>query len=176
MTGARSEVCVGSVLFTDLVGFTQFNDAVGDVQAVEVLDRQTQLATHALNGQRDGRLVKELGDGLMLWFGNPGTAVEVALNLMGSVEAARHAGDFPLAIRMGIHHGEALTRGDDVVGATINVGARVADLAGPGELLVSDVALDAMDTTARDQLQRAPVGPVRVKGVSEPVWLQRISR
>ncbi|MBT5864070.1 MAG: adenylate/guanylate cyclase domain-containing protein [Ilumatobacter sp.] len=176
MTTPGSEACTGSVLFTDLVGFTEFNDAVGDAQAVEVLDRQTLLAAEALNGQDDARLVKELGDGLMLWFGTANAAVDAALHLMGSVESARQHGAFPLAIRMGVHHGEALTRGDDVVGATINIGARVADLAGPGELLVSDVALNAMETEDRDVLHCASVGPVRVKGVREPVWLQRVSR
>jgi class 3 adenylate cyclase len=172
---AGSEACVGSVLFTDLVGFTEFNDAVGDARAVEVLDCQTRLAAQAIVGRPDARVVKELGDGLMLWFGHAGAAVDAALHLLSAVESARQEGSFPLAIRMGVHHGEALTRGDDVVGATINIGARVADLAGPGELLVSDLALDAMDAGHRDALRCASVGPVRVKGVSEPIWLQRVS-
>ncbi len=176
MTTATSQACVGSVLFTDLVGFTEFNDAVGDARAVEVLDRQTQLAAAAVAGQPAARVVKELGDGLMLWFGDADIAVEAALQLLSSVESARQNEGFPLAIRMGVHHGEALTRGDDVVGSTINIGARVADLAGPGELLVSDAALDTMDASRRNELQCASVGPVRVKGVREPVWLQRVSR
>lgn len=176
MTNTGSETCVGSVLFTDLVGFTEFNDVVGDIRAVEVLDRQTRLATQAVADHLDGRVVKELGDGLMLWFGDADAAVDAALQLLSSVEAERQNGVFPLAIRMGVHHGEALTRGDDVVGSTINIGARVADLAGPGELLVSDVALDAMAATRRDGLRCASVGPVRVKGVRAPVWLQRVSR
>jgi class 3 adenylate cyclase len=175
MSAATTEACVGSVLFTDLVGFTEFNDAVGDARAVEVLDCQTRLAAQAIVGQPDARVVKELGDGLMLWFGDAAAAVDAALHLLNAVEAARQEGSFPLAIRMGVHHGGALTRGDDVVGATINIGARVADLAGPGELLVSDLALAAMDAKRRDELQCTSVGPVRVKGVSEPVWLQRVS-
>jgi class 3 adenylate cyclase len=176
MTNAVSEACVGSVLFTDLVGFTEYNDAVGDIEAVEVLDRQTRLAAHAVAGHPDARVVKEIGDGLMLWFGCANAAVDAALQLLKSIEVERNKGSFPLAIRMGVHHGEALTRGTDVVGSTINIGARVADLAGPGELLVSDVALDAMDTARRDGLHCASVGPVRVKGVRAPVWLQRVSR
>jgi adenylate cyclase len=176
MSIAGSEACVGSVLFTDLVGFTEFNEAVGDARAVEVLDCQTQLAAQALVGQPDSRVVKELGDGLMLWFGDAAAAVDTALHLLSAVESARQDGSFPLAIRMGVHHGDALTRGDDVVGSTINIGARIADLAGPGELLVSDPTLDAMGAARRAEFQCASVGPVRVKGVSEPVWLQRISR
>jgi adenylate cyclase len=176
MSTAASQPCVGSVLFTDLVGFTEFNDAAGDQRAVEVLDQQTQFATAAVAAQSGGRLVKELGDGLMLWFTHAAGAIDAALHLLTSIEVARQEAAFPLAIRMGVHHGEAVTRGDDVVGSTINIGARVADLAGPGELLASDVALAAIDPAHLSTLQCASVGPVRVKGVSEPVWLQRVSR
>ena len=165
--------CVGSVVFTDLVGFTEFNDAAGDVRAVEVLDCQTQLAAQAVAGQPNGRVVKELGDGLMLWFGTADAAVAAALQLLESVETERQRGTFPLAIRMGAHHGEALSRGDDIVGHTINVGARISDLAGPSELLVSDEVIGALSDTG--PLHRHAVGPVRVKGVEQPIWIQRIT-
>ena len=175
MSTVAAPTCVGAVLFTDLVGFTEFNDVVGDANAIAVLDAQVEFASDAIRGHTDARVVKELGDGLMLFFADSAAAITAALELMESIEAARRAGSFPLAIRMGIHHGEAVARGNDVVGQTVNIAARISDLAGPGELLVSDDALDAAmgDITA---FGRTPIGPVRVKGVSEPVWLQRLSR
>ena len=175
MSPVTAPTCVGAVLFTDLVGFTEFNDAVGDARAVGVLDAQVEYAADALRGHADARVVKELGDGLMLWFTDAGAAVTAALDLMGSIETARRSGSFPLAIRMGIHHGEVVARGSDVVGQTVNIAARISNLAGPGELLVSDVALDALDRNNTTELHCAPIGPVRVKGVSEPVWLQRVT-
>ena len=175
MSSVTAPTCVGAVLFTDLVGFTEFNDAVGDARAVGVLDAQIEYAADALRGHADARVVKELGDGLMLWFTDAGAAVTAALDLMGSIETARRSGSFPLAIRMGIHHGEVVARGSDVVGQTVNIAARISNLAGPGELLVSDVALDALDRNNTTELHCAPIGPVRVKGVSEPVWLQRVT-
>jgi len=162
---------VGAVLFTDLVGFTEFNDAVGDVAAVDVLDAQLAFARDALGKCTDARIVKELGDGLMLWFPDPGEAIASAVRLMHSIDVARRAGAFPLAIRMGIHHGEVIARGDDVVGQTVNIAARISDLAGPGELLVSDRTLETCGDVLLDCV---PIGPVQVKGVSEPVWLQRV--
>ena len=171
MSAVSAPTCVGAVLFTDLVGFTEFNEVVGDAQAVTVLDAQTAYANAALRDQPDARIVKELGDGLMLWFADAGDAVAAAMDLMASIDAARKAGSFPLAIRMGIHHGEAVERGTDIVGRTVNIGARIADLAGPGELLVSDVALDRCTTA---EMHCSPIGPVQVKGVSEPIWLQRV--
>lgn len=164
----------GAVLFTDLVGFTEYNNVVGDSEAVAVLDTQTRLAAHAVETFGRGRVVKELGDGLMCWFDTPAGAIEAALDLMAEVERGRESGTFPLAIRMGVHHGDAVQRGDDFVGNTINVGARIADLAGPGELLVSDDALSVIGDTS--DISCAAVGPVRVKGVVEPIWIQRVSR
>lgn len=166
---------VGAVLFTDLVGFTEFNDAVGDVRAVEVLDIQTRLAAEVVDRSADSRVVKELGDGLMLWFGDAGVALVAALDLMRSVESERHEGVLPLAIRMGMHHGEARARGLDVVGNTVNIGARVADLAGPGELLVSDAALQAAGPDLPAGVRCSPIGPVHVKGIDRAIWLQRVS-
>ncbi len=175
MSAVIAPTCVGAALFTDLVGFTEFNDVVGDARAVEVLDAQVAYAGDAIERHADARVVKELGDGLMLWFAEGGAAITAALELMESIETARRAGSFPLAIRMGIHHGEAVARGNDVVGQTVNIAARISDLAGPGELLVSDDALGSVvgDITG---LRCAPIGPVRVKGVSEPIWLQRLTR
>lgn len=172
MTEFATATCTGAVLFTDLVGFTEYNDAVGDRDAVTVLDAQARLAADAVHER--GRVVKELGDGLMCWFGSAADAIDAALDLLAGVERERGAGAFPLAMRMGLHHGEALSRGDDVVGHTINVGARIADLAGPGELLVSDDAIEALPHA--NGLHRSAVGPVRVKGIEDPIWIQRVSR
>ena len=134
---------VGSIVFTDLVGFTEFNGAVGDAAALALLDAQTHLVDEVIGACSDARLVKEIGDGLMLWFGSPADAVRCSLALLAAVDRARHDDTFPLAVRMGGHHGQAMVRGDDLVGQTVNIAARISDLAGPGELLVSDELIEA---------------------------------
>ncbi len=161
---------VGSVLFTDLVGFTEFNDAAGDVEALEVLEHQANMVEAVLDNCDAGRVVKELGDGLMIWFGSAIDGLESAVAILNAVESSRAVGDFPLAMRMGIHHGEAIARGDDLVGQTINIASRVSDLAGPGELLVSETVVSACVELDPD-LSLRPIGPAVVKGVQEPVWL-----
>jgi len=162
----------GAILFTDLVGFTAFTDAHGDRAAVDVLDRQAVIVSAALDGR--GRIVKELGDGLMVWFDSARAGLDAARNILGSVSAARDVAEFPLAVRMGMHVGEVVPRGDDFVGQTVNIAARVADLAGPGELLVTDDVVRALDVSAPADEFR-PVGPTRVKGVSTPIWLHRLT-
>ena len=165
--------CVGAILFTDLVGFTEYNDAVGDARAYELLDLQANLAGEVVSSFTGARVVKELGDGLMIWFDSAEAGLSGAVGLLRSVERARREGDLPLGVRMGMHHGEALARGDDLVGQTINIGARVADLAGPGELLISDEVVSACDGVDHGtRLQ--PVGPVFVKGVHDAIWLHRV--
>ncbi len=164
----------GSILFTDLVGFTDYTDAVGDVEALKVLEHQTGMVDTVMSDHGAGRVVKELGDGLMIWFGSAAGGLESSVALMDVIESARGGRDFPLAVRMGLHFGEAIARGDDLVGQTINIAARVCDLAGPGELLVTENVVMALD----DQDQKfdlKPIGPAVVKGVQEPIWLRRLT-
>jgi adenylate cyclase len=167
-TAART----GAILFTDLIGFTEFTDARGDAAAVEVLDEQSTIARDALAGG-DGHLVKEIGDGLMFWFDHVAHALHAAGDILQSIETARSERGFPLALRMGMHCGEVVERGADFVGQTVNIASRIADLAGPGELLVSEYVVDAVREAAPATAFR-PVGPTRVKGVSAPIWLYRL--
>ncbi len=163
----------GAALFTDLVGFTAYTDVVGDVAAVGLLDRQTDITLSVLDKHGDGRIVKELGDGLMIWFDSALEGLVGAVSLMTAIADARADRGFPLAIRMGLHHGEAIERGNDLVGQTINIATRVSGLAGPGEVLVSDDVINASGEPL-PALRLSPIGPVTVKGVTEPVWLQRV--
>ena len=169
--GAQTQT--GAVLFTDLVGFTQYTDSEGDVAAMRVLDLQTELVQSVLADQLDSRVVKELGDGLMLWFGDASTAVQCSIDLRSATDDARRDGSFPLAVRMGMHYGDMMARGDDLIGQTVNVAARISALAGPGELLLSESVLAAC-ADASELPAVVAMGPAPVKGVKQPVWLHRV--
>lgn len=160
----------GAVLFTDLVGFTEFNEAVGDALAVEILDRQHELVAPSVDAVPGARVVKELGDGLMVWFPTAAGGLSGAGSMLMAFGRAHELGQFPLRVRMGLHHGEVAVRGDDLVGRTVNVAARISALAGPGELLVSDAVAGSCPSAAL-----APIGPTRLRGVPEPIWLHRAS-
>ncbi|HUW03236.1 MAG TPA: adenylate/guanylate cyclase domain-containing protein [Acidimicrobiales bacterium] len=171
---AELDVRVGTIMFTDLVGFTEYNDSVGDAAALAVLDRQVSILGALLDGHADGRLVKEIGDGLMVWFAEAANGVVCAIAFLAAINEARRVSAFPLAMRVGVHHGEAIARGDDLVGRTVNIASRVADLAGPGELLVSEDALRAC-ADRQPEVRLQPVGPASVRGVEEPIWLHRFA-
>jgi len=160
----------GAVVFTDLVGFTEFTDALGDQAALDLLERQIEIVREELRAAGDGRVVKELGDGLMLWFSSAAAAVVAARSIRDRLCLERMQG-FPLAVRVGVHSGPAMQRGDDVIGHTVNVASRIADTAGPDEVLVSEETLRAL---ASERITSHPIGAVYVKGVAEPVWLSRL--
>lgn len=174
-------VPAGAIVFTDLVGFTQFTEERGDDVALALLERQDKIVQEALPA--GGRVVKELGDGLMLWFDGARHAVDTCLVLRDRFEEACDD-EFPLGVRMGLHWGTPRRRGDDLVGRDVNLASRIADLAGPGELLLSAAAVAATGTDgpgagrtpAGERVDFEELGPAFVRGFAEPVRLFRAVR
>lgn len=162
----------GAVAFTDIVGFTEFTAARGDMEALAVLDLQERIVSAALPPR--ARIVKELGDGLMLWLPYAPDALAACLELLDRFREVADEGS-PLWVRMGMHWGCPRRRRDDLIGHDVNLAARIVDLAGPGELLVSvhmrDAARDSVDHLQLDEL-----GPVVMRGIPEPVRLFRVQR
>ena len=99
----------GAVVFTDIVGFTEFTAVCGDEEAVALLGRQERLVRSAL--PEGARIVKDLGDGLLLWFPAAKAAVETCLDLQERFEAEPDEGLAPLWVRMGLHWGRPARRG-----------------------------------------------------------------
>ena len=162
----------GAIAFTDIVGFTDFTAAKGDDAAIEVLDQQAGLVHDVL--PVDGRVVKELGDGLLLWLPSARSAVDACLELLDRFADAERA--LPaLWVRMGMHWGRPTRRGDDLVGHDVNLAARIVDMAAPGELLVSAGVLDALGPF-EDAARLDELGPMVMRGIPEPVRLYRVRR
>ena len=131
MTAAMTET--GAIVFTDIVGFTHFTLERGDEIAIALLERKEKLVRDALPDS--GRVVKELGDGLLLWFEDACDALRTCVALQANFER-ESTEDLPLWVRMGLHWGCPRRRGDDIVGHDVNLAARIVELAGPGEVLV----------------------------------------
>jgi len=129
-----------AILFTDLVGFSDWALEAGDDAALELLRTVGRTVDPAIK-QRDGLIVKRLGDGVMAVFDDAAPAVDAAL------EASRAVGEIQLGgyspqLRAGIHFGKPRKLGSDYFGVDVNVAARVADAAGPGEVLISEAVCD----------------------------------
>ncbi|MEO8457757.1 MAG: adenylate/guanylate cyclase domain-containing protein [Chloroflexota bacterium] len=163
----------GAIAFTDLSGFTEFCAIKGDEAAVALISAQERLLRDEIG--RRGRIVKNLGDGFMLFFADPCDAVVAGLSLQDKFEEASFEGDFPLWVRIGIHFGAPVRHGRDLVGHDVNVAARIVDLAAPGEVLVSASATSAM-TRRIPNVAFEEVGPVIMKGIPEAMTLYRAMR
>jgi adenylate cyclase len=123
-----------TLMFTDIEGFTAAA-AGGHRAAARLLHRHDRAVLPAIRS-RGGRIVKRLGDGLMVVFGSPVAALAAA-------RAMRRAAGPAVRLRIGIHAGEARARAGDLIGHDVNVASRIADRAPGGEILVSETVRDA---------------------------------
>jgi adenylate cyclase len=138
----RGEVDV-AVLFTDLVGFSEWALKAGDELAVQLL-REVSAAIEPPILTRRGQVVKRLGDGLMAVFRDATGACDAAFEARERVAAVSVAGHRP-CLRTGVHLGRPRKVGRDYLGIDVNVAARLAEAAQPEEILVSDRTLRALD-------------------------------
>ncbi|MCC6665285.1 MAG: YHS domain-containing protein [Polyangiaceae bacterium] len=151
-----------AVAFADLAGFTALTEVHGDEDAADVAGAFYSMAQSCLVG--DTRLVKRIGDAVMLVGGSPDDALASVLGLVAAVEARP---DFP-GVRAGVHFGHVASRDGDVFGATVNVAARVAAHARSGQTLCTAALRDAL---ARGRWRAMPLGETKLRNVLLPVEL-----
>jgi adenylate cyclase len=141
-----------AILFTDLVGFSDWALDAGDDAALELL-RTVGRTVDPVIKDREGRIVKRLGDGVMAVFDDAGQAVDAALEASRAVQEISVDGYSP-ELRGGIHFGRPRKLGNDYFGIDVNVAARVADAAGPGEVLISEAVCELIGDTDVDLRRR----------------------
>jgi pimeloyl-ACP methyl ester carboxylesterase len=146
---------LATVLFTDIVRSTEPTAELGDRQWRRVLEEHNR-RIRALIGRFRGREVDTAGDGFVATFDGPIRAARCAL---AAVEAVR---DIDVEIRAGLHTGEVEMAGNQVQGIAVNIGARVAALAGPSEVLASSTVKDLV---AGSTLGFEDRGTYELKGV-----------
>jgi len=161
LTGAQyarePERLLATVLFADIVGSTERVAAIGDNPWRELLNEFYAQVREVLEHYR-GREISTAGDGFLAAFDGPARAIRCA-NALGS--AVRPLG---LEVRCGIHTGECELIGRDLAGIAVHIGARVAGLATPGEVLVSQTVRDLV---AGSGLAFEDRGSHRLKGVPD---------
>jgi pimeloyl-ACP methyl ester carboxylesterase len=139
LTGVRApavpERALLTVLFTDIVGSTDRAAELGDEAWRRLLDQHNDLVRRYLD-RFQGYEVDTAGDGFLATFDGPARAVRCA---QAVAEAIR---DLGLEIRAGVHTGEVELAGDKVAGLAVHIGARIAALGGPGEVLASRTVKD----------------------------------
>jgi adenylate cyclase len=135
-----------TILFTDLVEFSTWALDAGDTMALHLL-RDVGEAIEPPVSDHHGRVVKRLGDGMMAAFRTPQDALAAAVAARDRIADVEVDGHTP-QLRAGLHSGQPRWIGGDYFGVDVNVAARIAEAAGPGEILVSDRALAELDRDA----------------------------
>jgi adenylate cyclase len=162
---ARPERWPG-IAFVDLTGFTRLSEERGDKAAAGIALRLGELARDAAS-RHGGRVVKLLGDGVLLRLPDARRAVEATLDLIGALADA----GLPTG-HAGVHTGPLIEREGDVFGRSVNLAARVSDVARPGEILVTRAVADSL---AASPFAADPVPAQALQGIGE-VALFRIRR
>jgi class 3 adenylate cyclase len=164
--GQEDPTVEATFAFVDLAGFTALTEAHGDAEAVSVIRAFRHRVLDTL--QSGDRLVKTIGDAVMLAFPTPRRAID-ALRVLLRSELAHP--DAVLLPRAGAHHGAAVAVDGDFYGAGVNLAARVAGQARGGELLVTvEAAMAAQETGA----MVTHVGAVGLRNIPAPVDIYRV--
>ena len=153
-------------LFADLAGFTALTETHGDDDATSVVTRFYDLVSASLTDK--ARLIKTIGDAVMIVAEQAPEAVSIALRIVSSI---RSESGFP-AVRVGLHSGPAVERAGDYFGATVNLAARITAYARSDQILCTGAVADAIRGLKIALTHSA--GIVTFKNVSQPVALFQI--
>jgi class 3 adenylate cyclase/pimeloyl-ACP methyl ester carboxylesterase len=136
LTGSRQapegDVVTATILFTDIVASTEQSARMGHRKWTALTDAHDTMVRATLKKYR-GREIKTIGDGFLATFDATTRAVRAATEVVNAAKGME------LEVRAGVHVGEVEVRPDDVVGLTVSIAKRICDLAGPGEVFVSEV-------------------------------------
>ena len=164
---------LSAILSADIVGYTRLMRADEEGTLARSRAHRTELVEPKI-AEYEGRIVKLMGDGLLVEFASVVNAVQCAAEVQRRM-AARNAGvpeDEQIVFRVGINLGDVIVEGDDIHGDGVNIATRMQEIAPPGGISVSGVVYDSV----RDKL--APgfedLGPQQVKNIAEPVRAYRV--
>jgi class 3 adenylate cyclase/pimeloyl-ACP methyl ester carboxylesterase len=162
VTGVRTDAppadrVLATVLFADVVGSTQLASDAGDERWRAELGHVEHVAEDAIR-LYEGALERHTGDGVLATFDGPARAIRCAVRIC---DEARRGG---VEVRCGLHAGEVIRRPEGLAGLAVHIGARICDLAGPGEVLLTRTVRDLVAGSGIEFEER---GEYELKGVSD---------
>jgi class 3 adenylate cyclase len=175
MAGDMSETRrLAAILTADVAGYSRLMgvDEVGTAQAL----REHRTTADPLIAEHGGRVVKTTGDGLLIEFGSVVGAVECAVGLQ-RLAAERNAGtpaERRMEWRIGVHLGDVLIEGDDILGDGVNIAARLEGIAEPGGICISDDAF--RQVRGKVEAEFADLGEQSLKNIARPLRVYRVGR
>jgi adenylate cyclase len=153
-----------AIAFADLAGYTRFTEEEGEEEALSSVERFVEGVTHTL--PEDARVVKTIGDEVMIVGTDGGAVVDWAVGFLDTIEERPEP-------RIGMNFGSTLYRDGDYFGREVNLASRVVARARGGEVLVTDSVVEAV--SGASDLRFEAIGEVKLKGFDEPRRLYRAS-
>jgi len=173
MAEERAQRRLAAILAADVVGYSRLMqlDEAGTLTALK--ERLRKVLQPAVTGHR-GRIIKVMGDGVLVEFASAVDAVECAVGLQEAMETA-NAGlpeDRRIVLRIGINLGDVIVEGSDLYGDGVNIAARLEALADPGSVFVSRTVFNHV--RGKVKLGFDDLGDQQLKNIAEPVRVYRV--
>ena len=163
----------GCVLFADVSGSTKLYESVGDTAAHAAIDLCVRLFA-ALAEQHGGRVVKTIGDEVMAIFPGASQAGRAAVDIQLGMHEMAPVDKVRLGVRIGMHHGPVVEQDGDVFGDTVNLAARLTEMAASGQIITSLETVDLLEPLQKMDCRSLYAIPVKGKerevGICEVLW------
>jgi adenylate cyclase len=163
----------GCVLFADVSGSTKLYEAVGDAAAHAAIDLCVKLFGN-ITEQHGGRVIKTIGDEVMSIFPLASQGAHAAVDIQLGMAGMAPVDKVRLGVRIGLHDGPVVERDGDVFGDTVNLAARLTELASRGQVITSQETVEKLDALQKLDCRRLYAIPLKGKekdvGICEIMW------
>jgi|GEM_PF-2137218 len=162
---------LAAIMFTDIVGFTKI---MGDDEttALSILENQQSLINPIVE-QHKGKIIKKMGDGLLIEFPSTVEAVECATQMQDSIKSYNKSDDnIEFHIRIGLHLGDVVVLGDDILGDGVNIASRIEPLASPDGICITDAVYQSVKSKLKLDAKR--IDEVDLKNIDDKYTIYKI--
>ena len=161
-----------AVMFTDIVGFTKIMTESEDT-AINILKAQDEIFNPLLK-KFSGNLLKKMGDGLLVEFSSAVNAVECALNIQSAIQEYNQTDSDEFHIRIGIHLGDVLMLGDDILGDGVNIASRIEPLAAPDGICITEAVQQSIKSKLKVDARR--ISEVDLKHIDDKYTIYKLPK
>jgi len=154
----KSERRLAAIMFTDIVGYTALMNA-DESAALTLLEKNREIHKPWIE-KFGGRMLKEMGDGMLVSFPNASDAILCAALIQNETVA------YEYHLRIGLHEGEVIVQNDDIFGDGVNVASRIESLAEPGQILITESVYRNIQN--KPGIRAEMLGERYLKNVKEP--------
>ena len=164
---------LAAIMFTDIVGFTKI---MGDDEstALSILENQQSLINPIIK-EHKGTIIKKMGDGLLIEFQSTVESVECATQMQDSIKSYNTSDDnLEFHIRIGIHLGDVVILGDDILGDGVNIASRIEPLASPDGICITDAVYKSVKSKLKLDFKR--IDEVELKHIDDKYTIYKLPK